>query len=333
MIINNDISVIITVSSRQLKHDIEALFYIYKKAVEASYPGCEFIYVTDDASGEITEPLINLQQKGENIKIVKLAKWFGDAAALNIGFDESSGKIILTLPAFQQVDADEIPRLINSFSDSDMVIARRSRIKDGFFMRLQAKVFHRLAGLILGIYYRDLGCRVRIFKREVLENIKIYGDQIRFLPLLANRFGFKVTEKEVKQFQSEAVNKVYSLGHYTERLVDLISIFFLLKFTKKPLRFFGVPGLIIFAAGSVLALYLLYQRLFIDIPLADKPIVLVSILLIVFGIQLFAIGLVAEIIIFIHSKDSKEYIIEEIITKESLKNKNPDKELAEAGIL
>jgi glycosyltransferase involved in cell wall biosynthesis len=307
MKINKDISVIITVSKKQLRHNVEQLYYTYKRSIETVARSFEFIYVTDDDSNEMLGALQNLQELGEDIKIIKLAKWFGDASALHIGFEEAAGKNILTLPAFQQVDVEVIPDLTNSFIDCDMLIARRHSI------RVQAKIFHFLVKVFLGMHYRDLGCRVRLFKREVLENIRLYGDQIRFLPLLANRYGFKVREKEVKQFQSGVSQRVYSLGHYTERLVDLISIFFLIKFTKKPLRFFGVPGFIIFSLGFMLALYLLYQRLFLNESLADKPIVLVSILLIVFGIQLFAIGLVAEIIIFTHSKDSKEYIIEKVI--------------------
>jgi hypothetical protein len=195
----------------------------------------------------------------------------------------------------------------------DLSIGRRSRKKDNVFQRVQAKVFHFLVNLFIGMNYHDLGCNVRAFRREVLESIHLYGDQNRFFPLLANRLGFRVREVDVAQYQSGAVRRIYSFGHYTERFVDLISIFFLIKFTRKPLRFFGVPGIIIFSLGSILALYLFYQRIFMSVPLADKPMVLVSVLLIVFGIQLFAIGLVAEIIIFTHSKDSKEYIVEKII--------------------
>jgi hypothetical protein len=163
------------------------------------------------------------------------------------------------------------------------------------------------------MHYQDLGCRVRLFKREVLEHIYIYGDHIRFLPLLANKYGFKIKELDVEQSQTTPTNKIYSPKHYTERIVDLVSIFFLINFTKKPLRFFGFPGFIIFSIGFLLSLYLLYERIVLEYGLADRPIVLVSILLIVFGIQLFAIGLVAEIIIFTHSKDSKEYIVEKVI--------------------
>ena len=310
---NIDLSVIITVSNRNKRGDVESLYFTYKRNLEETGVKFEFIYVTDDTSEELLGELQKLQQKGEDLKIIKLAKWFGDASALNIGFEEASGRLILTLPAFQQVDEKEIPRMITSFNDIDMIIAKRMRKKDNIFQRIQAKIFHFLVNLILGMHYQDLGCRIRLFKREVLEHIHLYGDQIRFLPLLANKYGFRIKEMDVEQFQSDASRRVYSPGHYTERIVDLISIFFLIKFTKKPLRFFGFPGFIIFSIGSLLALFLFYQRVFLSEGLADRPIVLVSILLIVFGIQLFAIGLVAEIIIFTHSKDSKEYIIEKVI--------------------
>lgn len=332
MINTKNLSVIITVSEKQKKHDIEELFYTYKKYIEMVSDNFEFIYVTDDSSDKVLGAMRHLQDSGENVKIIKLAKWFGDASALNIGFEEAAGKTILTLPAFQQVNAEEIPEMVKSLSGYDMVIARRQGNKDNVFHRTQARIFHYLVKIILGMHYHDLGCGVRVFKREMLENVTIYGDQIRFLPLLANRYGFKILEKEVKQFKSGVSQRVYSIGHYTERFVDLISIFFLIKFTKKPLRFFGVPGFIIFSLGSLLALYLFYQRMFVDMALADKPIVLVSILLIVFGIQLFAIGLVAEIIIFTHSKDSDEYIIEEIITSESAAKASLNKELIEKKI-
>jgi glycosyltransferase involved in cell wall biosynthesis len=308
-----DISVIITLPASEKKSNLEVLHNTYKRILDESKLSYEFIYVTNASLDNSLATLQNLQQKNEAMKIVKLARWFGDATALNIGFDESVGRLILTLPPEQQVNEDEILRIIHSFVNTDMIIARRKRRKDNIFHRVQSKIFHYIVKVMLGMFYQDLGCRVRLFKREILENVHIYGDQIRFLPLLSNKYGFKVQELEVEQYHSHSSQRVYSIGHYTERVVDLISIFFLIKFTKKPLRFFGFPGFIIFSIGSLLALLLFYQRMFLGIGLADRPIVLVSILLIVFGIQLFAIGLVAEIIIFTHSKDSKEYIVEKVI--------------------
>jgi glycosyltransferase involved in cell wall biosynthesis len=307
-----DLSVIVALSESSKYDDISELYHAYKKSIELTGLNYEFIYVTDRSSQNILDVLFKLKDNGEKIEIIELAKWFGDAAAINAGFEQSFGEMILTLPGYRQIDEKEIPGFINSFEDVDMLIAVRSRKKDNFLHRLQAKLFHSLINFTLGMNFNDLGCTVRIFNRDLLNKIYIYGDQHRFLPLLASRSGFKVKEYAVAQYYTDVPKRVYSVTHYTDRMVNFISIFFLIKFTKKPLRFFGFPGMLIFAVGSLLALFLFIQRTFLGVGLADRPLVLVSILLIVFGIQLFAIGLVAEIIIFTHSKESKEYIVEEI---------------------
>lgn len=311
-----DISVIISLSSKQKHDNILELFKAYKSALDSTELNYEYIYVTDSESTEILNDLNSLQEQ-EDIEIVKLGRWFGEASALNAGVEQAKSSVILTLPPFRQIDEKEIPSFIESFRDADMLIASRSRAKDNFMHKTQAKIFHSLVKMAMGVNYKDLGCRIRIFKKEVLEKTNIYGDQYRFFPLLANRHGFKVKEFNVTSYFTNSSQRIYSLGHYTERIVDFISVFFLTKFTKKPLRFFGFPGFIIFSIGALVALILFIQRAFFSIGLADRPIVLVSILLIVFGIQLFAIGLVAEIIIFTHSKDSKEYIVEEVYQKKT----------------
>ncbi len=319
-----DLSIIIILSEKNKYDNISELYFSYKKSIEATGLNYEFIYVTDRESEKILNGLFTLKENGENIEIIELAKWFGDAAALNAGFEQSSGERILTLPSYRQIDEVELIGFINSFDKVDMLIAVRSRKKDNFLHRLQAKLFHYLVRLTLGMNFNDLGCNVRIFKRDLLEKIYIYGDQHRFLPILASRSGYKIKEYAVAQYYTDVPKRIYSVTHYTDRIVNFISIFFLVKFTKKPLRFFGFPGIIIFALGCLLTLFLFAQRTFLGVGLADRPLVLVSILLIVFGIQLFAIGLVAEIIIFTHSKESKEYIIDEIFysnKEDSLKDK------------
>jgi glycosyltransferase involved in cell wall biosynthesis len=324
-----DISVIISITSLHAYDKIPELYFRYKKGLEKTNLKYEFIYVTDRDSATVNAELNNLLKDGENIKIIQLGRWFGDATALNAGFENAAGRIILTLSSYQQINETDIPKLVESLKDADMVICRRTKRMGNILHNLQAKIFHYLIKLTLGIAYHDLGCYARAFKREVLHNVYIYGDQNRFLPLLANRFGYKVKEIDVQPLHKELSKRVYSIGHYTERLVNLISIFFLIKFTRKPLRFFGFPGILIFTAGFLLALYLFWVRMFGGESLADKPMVLVSILLIVFGIQLFAIGLVAEIIIFTHAKDSKEYIIEEIIDETKSKREEIKKSLEE----
>ena len=314
---NLELSVIITISETQKYDNIHQLHNIYKKIVESVETDYEFIYVTDSDSPKVLNELTELCSSDELVKVIKLGRWFGFATSLNVGFEHAKGKNILTLPAYQQISSFDIPKVINELKNSDMSIARRTRNLDNNVHQVQSKIFHNLVKAVVGIEFHDLGCKVRAFKREVLENVYIYGDQYRFLPLLALNYGYKVKEVQVDQYKSDAFHSVYSVGHYVQRIVDLISVLFLIKFTKKPLRFFGVPGIVLFLIGSLIGLYLVFERSVLNIPLADRPLLLASLFLIVFGVQLFAIGLVAEIIIFTHSKETREYIIEKVINGSS----------------
>ncbi|NIU01742.1 MAG: dolichol-phosphate mannosyltransferase, partial [Nitrosopumilaceae archaeon] len=184
---------------------------------------------------------------------------------------------------------------------------------DGFINRLQSAIFHKLVKLITGYKFKDLGSGVRAFKRRVIEEVQIYGDQHRFFPLLATKYGFKVKEVDVSQSIKDTYQRLYSFGIYFRRILDLLSVFFLVKFTKKPLRFFGLSGFFVFAIGAILSMFLFIQRVFMGVALGDRPIILLAVLLLVLGIQLFSIGLIGEIIIFTHAKELKEYTIDEII--------------------
>jgi hypothetical protein len=143
--------------------------------------------------------------------------------------------------------------------------------------------------------------------------LPLYGDQHRFLPLLAARLGFRIGEVNVAQSRKEKFWRLYRPGVYPRRLLDLLTVFFLIKFTKKPLRFFGLIGAATFLLGGLLTLYLVIERLFFGVPLAQRPALLLSSLLVVLGVQIFALGLIGELIIFTHAKDIKEYTIDEII--------------------
>lgn len=305
------LSVIVPVSERF--DDVQEIYSAYKRGVEATNLSYEFIYVLDGPYPSVLRDLQQLNDSGEHIKIIKFAKWFGEATALTVGFQHSSGPLILTLPAYYQIAPTEIPRLIESLGDQDMVVARRWPRRDSLINRLQSRAFHLPVRLLTDLNFHDLGCSARAFKRRVLEELQIYGDQHRFLPLLAFRQGFKVREAEIVQAPQDTKPRTYPFGTYLRRLLDILSIFFLLKFTKKPLRFFGLLGSSIFAIGGILSVQLFVERLFFGTPLADRPMLLLSSLLVVLGMQIFAIGLIGEIIIFTHAREIREYTIEEVI--------------------
>lgn len=312
-----DLSAIIIYYKKYAYDNVTELHHSYKNSLESTGLNYEFIYVVDGELPSVIDELNELYKQGEKIKVVKLSKWFGDATALQVGFEQSSGELLLTLPSYKQVSEKDLPKLINAVSKQDMVISWRYPRLDGMLNSFQSRFFNKVIKIIVGTDYHDLKCVVKVFRREVLEKIYMYGDQDRFLPLLANKYGFKVEEVKVTQAKKDAVQKFYPFSNYVARFLELMSIFFLVKFTKKPIRFFGSTGLISFGMGFILAMILFIERAFMGVALADRPIVLVSLLLMIFGIQSFAIGLVGELIIFTHAKDLKDYIIETIIDYET----------------
>jgi hypothetical protein len=178
---------------------------------------------------------------------------------------------------------------------------------------MQNNLFNYLLRLSTDLKIHDAGCSARVFTKEVVEEIQLYGDLHRFLPVMAHRQGFRVIEINVEQSEKDFKRRLYAPGLYIRRLLDLLTIFFLLKFTKKPLRFFGLVGTTLFGLGVISSLYLVAEKLFFDVGLADRPALFLSSLFIVLGVQIIAIGLIGEIIIFTHAKELKEYKIDKII--------------------
>lgn len=304
------LTVIIPVTERY--DPVTELFYEYKRGIDATDLTYEIIYVLDGEHTDVLEELEKLQES-EKLSIITLAKIFGEATALTAAFSIASGKVFLTLPAYQQIESNEIPKLVAAIKDNDMALARRWPRRDSMMNRLQTRLFNFLLRLSTDLKIHDAGCSVRAFTRDVIEEVQLYGDLHRFFPVMAHRQGFRVIELDVAQSEKDIHQRIYSPGLYVRRLLDLLTIFFLIKFTKKPLRFFGLVGTTLFSLGLISSLYLIGERLFLDISLADRPALILSSLLVVLGVQIIAIGLIGEIIIFTHAKDLKEYKIDKII--------------------
>ena len=285
----------------------------YLQALEQTGQPFELIFVLDGRHEALGEVLLGLAREHKSLRILQLAKSFGEAAALTAGIEHSGGEILLTLPAYYQVDADEIGKLIGELSNVDVAIARRCREDGGSFESTRRRAFHWITRKVTGMSFRDLGCGVRAFKRIVVDEIPIYGDQHRFFPLLALRRGFSVREVDIRQSQKDRFEGRYGIKFYVQRLLDILTIVFLVRFTKKPLRFFGMIGSTTFAAGAVFLLYIVIERLFFGVALADRPALLLSSLLVVLGIQIFGLGLLGELIIFTHAQDIKEYTVKKIV--------------------
>ena len=308
-----EISVIVPVGHRQA--DSRELHGDYQRALSALGRSFEFIYVLDGPHDAFGAGLEALRAEGSPITIVSLTRSFGEATALMAGFEQARGEIIVTLPAYHQIKASEVAKLVSAMDIADLAVGRRWPRAGGPFESLRRGAFHGLLAWVTGVKFNDLGCGARAFSRRVLEEIRVYGDQHRFLALLADRQGFRVREIDLAQSPNDRFAGVYQPREYARAFLDIFSVFFLVRFTKKPLRFFGMAGVTTFGVGAAWALVLIVQRLFFSQGLADRPALLVASLLIVLGTQLFALGLLGELIIFTHARDLKDYQIARVISK------------------
>jgi glycosyltransferase involved in cell wall biosynthesis len=292
--------------------DLAALHAEYVRGVRAAGLSFEFIYVLD---GDFADASMDFatQLRDERLSVVRLSRAFGESTALMVGFEHASGDIIVTLPAYHQIQGEEVPRLIAALESADIVVSRRWPRTGGVFETIRRRAFHGLVNWMTRLELHDLGCSARAMKRQVLEEVALYGDQHRLLPALADRQGFRVREIEVRQSPLDHFEGRYRTREYAHRILDLLAVFFLVRFTKKPLRFFGMVGAVTLSIGSLLVLYLVVDRLVFDHSLANRPALLLSSLLVVLGLQLFALGLLGELIIFTHARDLKDYQVDRVI--------------------
>lgn len=307
-----ELSVIVPVGERS--ENVVALYSVYRDAVARAGLHYEFVFVIDGHYDEITQRLKTLKADGEPLTIINFSRPFGEATAISAGFQNAKAELIMTLPAYEQIIPDEIPALIRACQapEIDMVTASRRR-KDHWFNQLQARIFNRTLGRFADFPFTDTGCGVRVFRRQVMDEVEIYGDLHRFLPLLAWQQGFQIQEIQVDQAPSDMFLRLFHPGLYLRRALDLLIAIFLSKFNKRPLRFFGLVGATATTVGLLGLAVLIFQRLVLAQPLADRPALLLCALVLVLGVQLVAIGLVGETIIFTHAREIKEYKIREIV--------------------
>lgn len=311
-----EVSAIIPVGGRHAA-DLMALYADYRAGLAALGTTYEVVVVLDGPRPELASDIQRLLSSGDRVSVISLTKRFGEATALVAGFQRASGRIILTLPAYYQIRGDEIPKLVRALGVTDLAVGRRWPRAGSRFEAMRRDAFHRMLATITGQRFHDLGCGARAMKRRVLEEINLYGDQHRFLPVLASRIGFKVLEIELHQSSLDRYGGGYPPREYIRRGLDICTVFFLVRFTKKPLRFFGMVGVGTFLVGAALVLWLALDKLIFHQPLGDRPALLLSSLLVVLGMQLFALGLLGELIIFTHARDIKDYQIEEVVRYEA----------------
>ena len=296
----------VVVPIKRDKPDFEPLHTAYRRALDTPGRQLQFIYVVDGPLEAALASLRTLKRRGEPIEILHHAHSFGEAAALTTGFRHAKGERILTLSEEITVKPAELGKLLAAAANNDVVIARRMP-PDGRAPGRQRK-FEYAANLLFGRRFNDLRSSTRVIRRPVADEITLYGHQHFFLPLIAESHGFTVKEVEVDAELSRPAG-----GIDLSLVLDLITAFFLIRFIKRPFRFFGGFGFAVLAVGGLVTAWLVFARLFLGEALVDRPALILSSLMIVLGIQIISVGLIGEIITFSFTKEHKDYKVERIV--------------------
>lgn len=308
------VSVVVPVSERH--DDLEKIYRVHQRVLQTLGLSHEFIFILDGWFPEAEAQLSELEKHASDCMVIRFSRHYGEARALSAGFAAARGELILTLAAYLQIEPAEISKMFDELTlEQDMVIGSRFPRQDSWLNRMQARFFHAIISRLTGEDFHDISSGVRLIRREVLAPIGLYGDLHRFLPLLAIQKGFRVKEIPLAQACEDCRLRLYRPGVYWRRLLDILSIFFLFKFTQKPLRFFGLLGSGMGLVGLLLAGITVFQRIFFSQSLSGRPLFLIGVLVSLVGLQTFFIGLIGEIIIFTHMPEQPGYRIEKLIER------------------
>jgi len=308
-----DVSVVVPITNGELKDFLELVSKVSEQ-LDALGKSWEFIFVNDGSGPEISRSIEKVREAFPGVRAITFHHEFGEAVALTAGFERARGEYILTMASFMQVAAEDVSKMLAPLeNDYDFVSAWRHPRVDPFLNRFQSLAFNWMTRLITKVAFHDLNCNFRSMRRKVIEEISVYGDLYRFLPVIAKRQGFRITEVKVHHLEERGKTGFFGFGMYIRRFLDILTMFFLIKFTKKPLRFFGLIGTGFFGSGFFICLYYAYGKIAYMMSLRDKPMLILGVLLIVLGIQTISLGLIGEIIIFTHARTLKEYQVDQFL--------------------
>ncbi|MFW2440910.1 MAG: glycosyltransferase family 2 protein [Arenicellales bacterium] len=257
----------------------------------------EIIYIDDGSTDRSFKILSALREDNQNIKIIQFRRNFGQTAGLAAGFDYASGDVIVTMDSDRQNDPNDIPMLLEKINEGyDLVSGWRFVRQDAWLSRkLPSKIANGLISKITGVKLHDYGCSLKAFRKDVVENLELYGEMHRFIPAIASWMGVRIAEVKVNHRARVAGTSKYGISRTFRVVLDLVTVKFLLQYSARPIHFFGGIGLASGVTGFLIAFVMLIQKLFFDVALGDRPLLLLAVLLMFIGIQFITFGLLGEL--------------------------------------
>lgn len=296
--------------------NIRPLYTELKGVLDGLNLSYEIIFIDDGSRDNSLDVLKEVQGQDDHVRIVRFRRNFGQTAALAAGMQYAQGNVVVTMDGDQQNDPHDIPRLLSKIDEGyDLVNGWRYDRKDKYWSRkIPSMVANKLISRTTDVELHDYGCTLKALRKEVAKNITLYGELHRFIPAIASWMGVSIAEVKVNHRPRVLGKTKYGLSRTVRVLLDLITVKFLLNYAGRPIHFFGLPGLLSGTAGFLIALYMTFERFFFGIPMGNRPLLLLAILMILIGIQFIVIGLLGELQIrtYYETQNKPIYVVKEV---------------------
>ena len=313
-----ELSIVITVKDEE--ENIKPLL----ESVRAALSGIDYeVILVDDGSTDKTKQQV-LNNADERTVLVELRKNYGQSTAMTAGIDYSTGRYISLLDGDLQNDPSDIPGMLDLLKreDWDVVAGNRKNRKDGMFLRkIPSKIANALIRRMTGVYIKDYGCTLKVFRREIAEELNLYGELHRFIPVIAKMQGARITQVDVKHHPRKFGKSKYGIGRTFRVLSDLVLMLFFRRYIQKPMHLFGTIGFISLGIGIIINLYLLVLKI-MGHDIWGKPLLILGLIFLLGGIQLITIGILAEISVrtYFESQNKKTYTVRKVyLSKQEVK--------------
>ena len=311
------ISVVVPVHDEE--RSVALLYDELRSALEPLDTPWEAIFVDDGSTDGTFSALTRLHAAEQNVRVVRLRRNFGKAAALVAGFDQARGETVVTIDGDLQDDPAEIPRLLAKLDEGfDLVSGWKTHRRDPLSRRVPSKIFNWVTGRVSGLRLHDLNCGLKAYRADVLEGLRLYGELHRFIPVLAYYRGYRIAELPVNHRPREHGRSRYGVERYVRGFLDLLTVSFIGRYRHRPLHLFGGLGLILGFLGFIVLAYLTALKLD-GHAIGQRPLLILGVLLVVVGLQFFSLGLISELITSQHEelspiRERTELHVDEILS-------------------
>ncbi|WP_136808502.1 glycosyltransferase family 2 protein [Desulfosediminicola flagellatus] len=277
--------------------NIQLLYDELKEVLVSLEDKHEIIFIDDGSTDRSLTILEEIQAGDDNVTIVSFRRNFGQTAAMAAGFDYARGEVIITMDADLQNDPHDIPLLLQKVREGyDVVTGWRHDRKDAFINRkLPSMIANKIISLTTGVSLHDYGCTLKAFHKDVIKCVKLYGEMHRFIPAIASGMGIDFTEVKVNHRARRFGATKYGISRTLRVVLDLLTVKFLLSYATRPIQVFGLMGVLSGGLGVAIAAVLTVQKQFFGVPLGDRPLLLLAVMLIFIGFQFITMGLLAEL--------------------------------------